>query len=59
MSKCSESSLIAIKPKAEENIRKSAVLLFYLNRHFPTDVIEDPAQVGINCTNVQTYREVG
>jgi hypothetical protein len=58
-SKCSESSLIAIKPKPKENIRKSAVLLFYLNRHFPTDAIQDPAKVGINCINGQTYSEVG
>jgi hypothetical protein len=55
----SESSLIAFKPKAEENIRKSTVLLFYLNRHFPTGAIEDPAQVGIDCTNGQTQSEVG
>lgn len=59
MSKCSESSLIAIQLKAEENVGKSVLLLFYLNRHFPADAIEDPAQVGIDCTNGQTYSEVG
>jgi hypothetical protein len=59
MSKYSESSVIASKPKAEENIRKSAVLLFYLNWQFPIGAIEDPAQVEIDCTYSQTYSEVG
>ena len=58
VSKCSESSLFAIKPKAEENVRRSAMLLFYLNIHFPTDTIEDPAQVGIDCTCGQTNSDV-
>jgi len=59
VSKHSESSLFAIKPKAEDDIRRSAVLLFYLNIHCPTDAIEDAAQVGIDCTYGQTYGEVG
>jgi len=57
--KCSESSLFAFKPKAEDKIRRSAVLLLYINIHFPTDAIEDPAQVGIDCTYGQTRSEVG
>jgi hypothetical protein len=59
MCKCGESSLIAIKPKAEENIRTAAMLLFYLNGHFPTDATEGSAQVGIDCAYGQIYGRVG
>jgi hypothetical protein len=56
MSTCSESSLVAIKPKVE-NVRSPCCYLYI--HHISTDAVEAPGQVGNDCTFGQTYSGVG